>query len=170
MEIHTTHSRVKTLTNTWWKLPLSLQVITVLKSQCWYKKNFFCPQQLCSCVSKVGISLSVAWGILSLFWRQCEALFLCGTWNKQELWGESAKTQRHAAAPWTALGWLSHANDICGTQDQICSVPYRGSSTAQTIRRCESQEKQKLLLSSEWPRYTAQYWMRNPKGIYLKGK
>lgn len=133
------------------------------------QKEFFCPQQRYNCVSKAGISLSVARGILSLLWRQCEALFLCSAWNKKELRGEPAKARRGCCYSPDCISWLSHANDTCRTQRQLCSVPYGGSSAAQTIRGCESQEKQKLLLSSEWRQHTAQYRMRSPKGICLKG-
>lgn len=132
------------------------------------KKIFFCDLQLCA--SKTGISLSVARGVLSSFWRQRKALPLCGAWNQQELWGESAKMQRHTAVPGAALGWLLHANSVCGLRYQICAVLRRDSSAARTMRGRETHEKQELLLGSAWPQRTAQYRMWNSKGIRLKGK
>lgn len=107
-----------------------VEIASLCKSHpCWSPSVYtegiiLCPWQICSRVSlKQGEA-----------YRQLEASYLhledsaelsplCGTWKEQELWGESAKAQ--AAVPSAALGWLLHANHVCGLRYQIPSVLHR---------------------------------------------
>lgn len=132
--------------------------------QCWNpsvdaKRIFFCPH-LCNCVSKAKISLSVARGTLSLFWRQCEALFLCSTWNKQELWAQSAKAGARCCSPDRSslavacepcLGGTAPAL-LCSLQRLFCSSNDKGmwvSRKAETAARLWMAVAQSTILNAE---------------------